>query len=171
MTYGDYHHNAYKAATYREEDKTQQIILLYEGTIRYVKQAKAAIEQNDIEARYNSLTKACEILTGLQLSLDFDHGGEIAQLLYDYYAGLDMRLTHLHFKQDVAICDLCIRHLEMMCDAWRDVQQKTSMDEGGKGGTDTIIGKLRDLASGGTDMSAHPITMLPPELAAINVSA
>lgn len=167
MAYRDYHHDAYKAASYREESKTRQVVLLYEGALRYAKQAKEAIEKSDIETRYNSLTKACEILTGLQLSLDFKEGGEVAQLLYDYYAGLDQRLTSLHFNQDMAICDACIRHLTMMKEAWEDVHKQT--EESGGGEEELIRNTLSTLASQGK-LEASGYASLP-ELATINVSA
>jgi len=104
--------------------KTKQIVMLYEGAIRYIQQAKAAIEKNDIETRFNSLTKACDIIIGLQLSLDFDKGGEIAKLLYDYYSGLDMRIMSIHQSNNVEDCDLAIKHLKMMRDAWEEIDQK-----------------------------------------------
>lgn len=181
MSYQNYHHNAYKAAAYREESKTRQVVMLYEGVLNSVKKAKHAMETGDIEARYNNLTKACEILTGLQLSLDFEHGGEISQLLYDYYAGLDMRLNHLHFTQDMAICDLCIRQLEMMKSAWEDVDKqvetKSTSNQGGNQ-EEIIRSRLKDIAEGGeggievsSDYPAAAGYASAQSLAAINVSA
>jgi len=116
-------YNAYTTASQMVR-KTRQVVMLYEGVIRFVKQAKHAIEKNDIETRYNSLSKACNIITGLQLSLDFDKGGEIAKLLYDYYSGLDMRLMSIHQNQSTELCDLAIKHLKMMCEAWEEIDQK-----------------------------------------------
>ena len=53
-------------ATYKNNSymvrKTKQVVMLYEGAIRSVQQAKAAIEEGDIETRFNALTKACEIV-------------------------------------------------------------------------------------------------------------
>jgi flagellar secretion chaperone FliS len=122
---GSYQHNAYKAAAWREPSKTLQVVMLYEGVIRFVQQARAAIEANDIEARYNSITKACDIITGLQLSLNHDAGGELAKTLYDYYAGLDAQLLSLHFTPDLNVCDSCLRCLHLMKDAWEDVHKET----------------------------------------------
>lgn len=167
----DYHHNAYKAVTYREESKTMQVVMLYEGILRFVRQAREAIEKGDIEARYNSLTKACEIINGLQISLDFKEGGDIAQLLYDYYAGLDQRLSHLHFQQDLALCDVCISHLTMMKEAWEDVHKNTEdKRSSGGSGDDFIRIKLSTLPTD-SGMDAAPMYTVLPELSAINVNA
>lgn len=130
MKYKQY--SAYTAASHMVR-KTKQVVMLYEGAIRYVQQAKAAIEKGDIETRFNSLTKACDIITGLQLSLDFDKGGEISKLLYDYYAGLDMRLMSIHQNNSTEMCDLSIKHLKMMLQAWEEIDHKYNSDkESGK---------------------------------------
>lgn len=121
------HYNAYTTANHMVR-KTKQVVMLYDGAIRYVQQAKEAIEKNDIEARFNALVKACDIINGLQISLDFDKGGDVAKLLYDYYAGIDMRLMSVHQSQDTSICDLCIKHLKMMREAWDEIDQKYEAD-------------------------------------------
>lgn len=124
MTPTDTAHSAYKTMD-QMVPKTEQIVMLYEGAIRYVQQAKAGIEEGDIQQRYNGLTKACDILTGLQRCLDFDQGGEIAQLLYDYYAGIDMCLMTVHQNNDASMCDRCLGYLRQMRDAWKDVDVST----------------------------------------------
>ena len=91
--------------------------------LRAVQQAKQAIDEDAIETRYNSLVKACDILTGLQLSIDFDNGGEVAQILHDYYSGIDMRLLSIHESNSTEMCDLCIKHLKMMKEAWEEIDK------------------------------------------------
>lgn len=121
-------HSAYRNTSHMVR-KTHQIVMLYDGIIRYVKQAKQAIEDNDIETRYNALTSACDIINGLQLSLDFDNGGDIAQLLYDYYAAMDMRLLSVHQSNDAALLDLTIKHLRMMREAWEEIDHNMMLSE------------------------------------------
>lgn len=123
-------HDLYKDNS-RMVRKTRQVVMLYEGAIRYVQQAKKAIEENDIETRYNSLVKACDIVTGLQLCLDFEKGGQVSKTLYNYYAGLDMRLLSIHQSNSIEMCDLCIKHLRMMKDAWEEIDQKHGKEDSG----------------------------------------
>lgn len=113
-------YNAYNMAT-QTVSKTRQVVMLYDGAIRFAKQAKTAIEENRIEDRYNLLHKVSEILMGLQGSLDFDNGGEIAPLLFDYYSSLDARILYIQHKNDVAILDSIISELKQMRDAWGKV--------------------------------------------------
>ena len=101
--------------------KTKQVVMLYEGAIRSVQQTRQAIIDNDIQTRYNQLTKACNIINGLQLSLDMKNGGDVSELLYDYYSGLDMRLMSIHETNSTDMCDACERHLKIMKDAWEEI--------------------------------------------------
>jgi flagellar secretion chaperone FliS len=123
-----YQYNAYKAVSHMDR-KTRQVVMLYDGAIRFCQQAKAAIENNNVQERYNSLTKACDIITGLQLCLDFENGGDIAKLLYDYYSGLDMRLMLVHTNNDAKTVESCIDNLKVMREAWLEVDEKENTVE------------------------------------------
>lgn len=101
--------------------KTRQVVMLYDGVIRFVKQSVEAIEQQDYETRFNLLTKSAAIIGGLQSSLDFEHGGDIAKLLYDYYASIDARLFSVHRSNDTAVLQGVIKELKMMRDVWSEI--------------------------------------------------
>jgi flagellar secretion chaperone FliS len=65
----------------------QLVHLAYEGAISAISEARAHIVHKDIVERSKAITKAQLIIRELQLSLDFQKGGDIAvQLnrLYDY---------------------------------------------------------------------------------------
>lgn len=117
-------YQAYAVAT-QTVAPSRQIIMLYEGVIRSVQQAKEAISENRIEDRYNLLIKASELIGGLQGCLDFDKGGEIAGVLYNYYASIDARLFSIHRTNSLEDCDLAITDLKQMRDAWEDIDKAT----------------------------------------------
>lgn len=109
--------NAYNMAT-QTIPKTRQVVMLYDGAIRFMQQARKAIEDKRFEDRLNLLQKAADILIGLQGSLDFKNGGEIAPLLYDYYSSLDSRILYIHRTNDLRILDSAIAELKQMREAW-----------------------------------------------------
>ncbi len=121
-------HNAYQT-TNGMVRKTRQVVMLYDGVVRFLQQAGEAIEKNDVQTRYNALSKSCEIINGLQLSLDMERGGEVATLLYDYYAGLDMALLSVHQSQDLKMVDSCIRNIKVMRDAWVEIDEAEAKKE------------------------------------------
>lgn len=103
--------------------KTRQIVMLYEAAIRNVQQARDAIERKDIETRYKTITKAANIMFGLQGCLDFEQGGEVAKTLYSFYASMDARLLAIHRSNSVTDCEQLIKELKMMKEAWDEIDK------------------------------------------------
>lgn len=99
----------------------RQIVLLYDGIIRCVQQAKEAIAEKRIEDRYNLLLKASELIGGLQGCLDFDNGGEIAKVLYGYYDIIDAKIFSIHRSNSLDECDVVVSDLKQMRDSWAEI--------------------------------------------------
>lgn len=114
--------NAYTRASHTVA-KTRQVVMLYDGVIRFLQQAKAAMETMDISERYTKLAKAGEVIAGLQSCLDFDSGGQTAQVLYDFYAATEMRILALHRTNDTTECDAIIGDLKQMRDVWYHIDR------------------------------------------------
>lgn len=110
-------YKAYTQAT-QTVSKTRQVVMLYDGAIRFMQHAIEAIEKKDYETRYHKLTRVGDIIVGLQASLDFESGGSIAPLLYSYYANMDMRLFAIHRSNDIKECEALITQLKQMRDVW-----------------------------------------------------
>jgi flagellar secretion chaperone FliS len=106
--------------------KTKQIVMLYDGAIRFVQQAKEAIRENRIEDRFKMLVKATDIIGGLQACLDFENGGDIAKVLYSFYASAEARLFAIHRSNSIEACDEVINDLKQMRDVWQEIDQKSS---------------------------------------------
>ena len=112
------------AAAYRSADiqpPARQIVLLPESAIRRLEEARAAIDERRIEARFNLVMKAHAIVAALQSSLDFDQGGEIAPMLDRLYGHLLERLTAINLRNDPAICDELIELHGRMRDGWATI--------------------------------------------------
>lgn len=103
--------------------KTRQIVMLYDGAIRFVKQAQQAIEEKRIEDRYNLLLKASKVMTGLQNSLDFEKGGDVATTLHQFYLNMSVRILSVNFKRHEGkeLCDGIIGELKQMRDVWNNI--------------------------------------------------
>ena len=115
-------YQSYAAAT-QTVAKTQQIVMLYDGIIRFIQQAKEAINENRIEDRYKTLTKASEVIIGLQSCLDFENGGHIARVLYGFYASVESRIFTIHRTNSIATCDEVIAEVKNMRDVWHEIDQ------------------------------------------------
>jgi flagellar secretion chaperone FliS len=115
-------YQAYASAT-QTVAKTKQIVMLYDGAIRYIQQAKEAIREKRIEDRYRLLVKTGEIINGLQACLDFENGKEIARVLYQFYSSIDNRLFGIHRSNSIEECDEVIAELKQMREVWHEIDQ------------------------------------------------
>jgi flagellar protein FliS len=129
MEYGDYsktYYNAYQQAS-DTVDEVQQIVMLYEGAINFIKQAKDAIIEKNYEKRYNLIGKAIAIITGLNSCLNFtEETEETAKALDEFYNMIDMRLLHIQSEDSLDSCDKIIVDLKKMRNAWADVATQIS---------------------------------------------
>ncbi len=138
MNSGMQSYKAYSRASHTVA-KTRQIVMLYDGAVRFLSQAKEAMEQNAIERRYQTLTRAFEIVTGLQACLDFEAGREAAQTLYDFYGSIALRIMQLHRTGDGQACDEIIREIKEMRVIWAQIDQGTPpAPEGPPAGDDAV---------------------------------
>ena len=103
--------------------KTRQVVMLYEGAIRFLQQAGDAMDKKEIERRYHALTRASEIVSGLQSCLDFDSAENMARILFDFYTNIDLRILALHRTADKAACDQIIVELKQMRDVWETIDR------------------------------------------------
>ncbi|MFO0388221.1 MAG: flagellar export chaperone FliS [Alphaproteobacteria bacterium] len=121
------HYQAYVQATHTVA-KTKQIVMLYDGVIRFIQQAKEAIRERRIEDRYRLLLKASEVIYGLQGALDFESGGHIAKVLYNYYSNMDMKIFTIHRTNSMEECDVVIAELKQMRDVWAEIDEQMAGD-------------------------------------------
>lgn len=117
MTAPKHPYKAYNRASHTVA-KTRQVVMLYDGAIRFLQQARAAMESRDINERYTKLVRAGDVIGGLQACLDFDSGGHTAQVLYDFYSTTELRILNLHRSNDVNECDQLVNDLKQMRDVW-----------------------------------------------------
>ncbi|MDX1974765.1 MAG: flagellar export chaperone FliS [Rickettsiales bacterium] len=118
-------YQAYASAT-QTVAKTKQIVMLYDGVVRFMQQAKEAMAAGRIEERYHLLIKVSSVLTGLQGALDFEKGGEVAKVLYSFYSSVDNRVFSLHRTNSIETCEEVIADLKQMRDVWFEIDQSTN---------------------------------------------
>ena len=123
MTSYSSQYHAYRRATHTV-GKTRQIVMLYDGVISSLQQARDAMADHRIEDRYNLLTKATQIVMGLQASLDFEAGEKVAASLYDYYSHLLFSINQLHRSNDAGQCSELIEDIKNMRAVWDDIDRQ-----------------------------------------------
>ena len=107
--------------------EVEQVVMLYDGAINFIRQAKEAIVEENFEKRYNLINRAIAIITGLNSCLNFtDETQETATALDEFYQMIDMRLLNIQCDDSLDSCDKVIDDLKVMREAWADVVRQTS---------------------------------------------
>lgn len=101
----------------------QQIIMLYDGIIRNLKMARAAINERRINDRCMAVEKATLIIEALQSCLDHEKGGEIAPQLDQLYTHFIFRLQAINIDDDTAICDELLDRIGELRAAWGEIAE------------------------------------------------
>jgi len=99
----------------------RQIVLLYDGAIRRIKEARQAIELRRVNERHTAIEKAGAIVDALHAALDHERGGEIAMQLDRIYTYVSFRLQRVNLDNDPAICDELVARLSELRASWAQI--------------------------------------------------
>jgi flagellar protein FliS len=125
------------SAAYRDAEAhppARQIVLLHDSAIRNLEEARAAIADRRIEARFQRVTKVHAIVGALQSCLDFERGGEIATVLDRLYGHILGRLVLINLQNDPGICEELVRLLRRMRAGWAELADQPGPDRLPAGG-------------------------------------
>ena len=122
---GRYSHgaNAYRnvrtttAAPY--SDSLQLIQMLFSALVEALAEAEGHMSRNNFEQKAYSLNRAIKILSGLQDSLDFDKGKELALNLSDIYDYSRRSVLKAGIKNDLPLVREIRRLMTEIDSAWQ----------------------------------------------------
>ena len=97
------------------------LLMLYEGAIRFTKQARAAMEKENVAEKGKYISKATAILSELMATLDFKAGGELAVDLENLYVFMIDKLIEANINNDIKALDNVEELLKTLYEAWKDV--------------------------------------------------
>lgn len=88
MNYQGNYQQSYQRQTLAGKNPVELIVALYDGMIRFLSDAIAAVERGDVSARRIAVKRVFDILMHLQSRLRMDVGGSSAQSLSEFYAAI-----------------------------------------------------------------------------------
>lgn len=103
-------------------DPYRLVLLLFSGAQAAIGNARAAMQQQEIAAKGEAISKAIDIIgNGLKVSLDREKGGEIAERLDALYDYLVLRLLRANLDNDLGALEEVAGLLEEIHGAWREI--------------------------------------------------
>lgn len=116
-----YEDDALKAAVYGASE-IGIVVLLYQGAIKAIQQAAAAIQLQRYDEKARLISKAIDIIDGLRESLD-QEASDAAINLNDLYIYMRHRLAVASASNDLDILAEVRRLLETILPAWQQVDR------------------------------------------------
>ena len=126
--YGRNAHNTYQTVQVTTTDKGRLLLMMYEGAIKFLKQAKVGLEANDISKFCRFLSKAQAIIAELMNTLDFDKGGTIAKDLDRLYDFMLFYLTEANLHRDPKRITKVIGLIDTIYSAYKEIIEGEKKD-------------------------------------------
>ena len=99
------------------------VVLLYDGAITFLEQAKQEIEIRNYAKKGILISQALDIISELDGSLNTEKGGEIAQNLHKLYMYCSTRLLQANLKMDTTLIDEVIGILSSFRSAFSEISK------------------------------------------------
>ncbi len=122
---------AYRKTAVETASPLDLVIMLYDGTLRFLERGRAAMDRRDLSEQNESLTRAQAILTELAVCLNMEQGGEIAANLLGLYGYMSNRLVEANVNDDPKAIEDVVCFLGEFREVWVIVaaQEKRTQDD------------------------------------------
>lgn len=125
--YQAYQQNAVKTASPGE-----LTLMLYDGCLKFIRLAREAIENNDIQAKNTNIQKAQNIITELMVTLDMKY--EVAKQMMPLYDFVRRKLIEANVKNSVQSLEEAETIVTEFRDTWKEVIRINRQNKHGNGG-------------------------------------
>ncbi|MCG1021590.1 flagellar export chaperone FliS [Sutcliffiella horikoshii] len=125
-------YQAYQQNSVNTATPGELTLMLYNGSLKFMKLAKKAIEEKNIEVKNINLIKAQKIIQELMVTLDTSQDvGKSMMTMYDY---MNRRLIEANLKNDSAMVEEVEGLMMEFRDAWKQVIQMNRQQAFAQGG-------------------------------------
>ena len=105
---------------------TELVVLLYDGALRFLGQARTAMAEQDLVTKRDALSRGMAIVAELQSMLNMQEGGEVAERLDALYTYINGRCLTANSERDPAGLDEAVRLLTTLRSAWAELAGPSS---------------------------------------------
>ncbi len=99
-------------------------LMLYDGAVRFCRQARHALGKSDFEGSYTAIVRAQKIMLELSGSLNHDHDADLCDKLAAIYDYVYRLLVDANMKREPEPLDEAIRLVEFQRETWAMLMKK-----------------------------------------------
>lgn len=115
-------HQAYKTNAVNTATPQELTLMLYNGCLKFIKQAKKSMEESNIPAKNTNIQRAQDIISELIITLD--HNAPIAKEILPLYEFINRRLIDANIKNDPVILMEAYDLVEDFRNTWKEVMKQ-----------------------------------------------
>lgn len=120
--------NAYFQTQVNTTSQGELLLMLYDGALKFLKLAKQKIEEKDYAGKGMLISKAIDVISELDNSLN-TQGGEITQNLHNLYFFCNTRLLKANLKMDTTFIDEVVTILTGLRDAFAQIIEPGGVEQ------------------------------------------
>lgn len=120
--YAQYQQNSVMTAS--SEELT---LMLYNGAIKFIKQAKIFINEKQMENAHKSIVRAEDIIAELNITLNMDY--EISENLRSLYTFILDRLTDANVQKSTDVLNEILPLVEDLRDTWQQAMKQAKINK------------------------------------------
>jgi flagellar protein FliS len=113
--------NAYRQTEVQSRSPLELVVMLYDGALRFMNEAKAGFAEGNIPRRAEAMSRTMAIIDQLQNTLDMKAGGDIAQSLDQLYTYVRERLLQASLQQSAAPVDEAMAVITNLREGWAEI--------------------------------------------------
>lgn len=122
-------YQAYQKNKYETASPHKLILMLFDGAVRFSKQAVSSLEKKDINQANTAILKVQGIMYELLSSINEEQGGEIAQNLKNLYLYIIDRLVQANLKKDREPLTEVIELVTEIKSSWEQIGKEQSLGQ------------------------------------------
>ncbi len=117
---------SYEVSAVSTASPLKLILMLYDGSIKFLKMAKLLYEEGRAEKAHQMIVRTEKILLELMASLNLKQGGEIARNLFELYQFMLRECAEINEENCSEKIDGLLRLLSGLQEAWMEVEKRVS---------------------------------------------
>ncbi len=112
---------AYMQTQFTTAGQGELLILLYDGALKFLKQAREKMLEKDYITKGNLISKALDVVAELHASVNQDQGGDLAQNLNNLYLLCSANLLRANLDNDPIKLDAAMNILSGLRSAYAEI--------------------------------------------------
>ncbi len=107
----------------RTASSIELIVIIYEATVQFLLEAKQGMEAGNVEKKTNAINRASRCISELQVSLNMDKGGTVAQNLAKLYDFCQWKIMAAHQNNTLEGLDEVLQIFRGLLDSWNQLSK------------------------------------------------